>query len=273
MAEEDEKEVDMIDRKVQQELREKYSPDGSLLRRGQLRMLEILKAVDKICRAHDIPYWLSSGTLLGAVRHGGFIPWDDDLDIEMLRDDYLRLLPLLREELPEQYMLHDRSTDKDYPHLYAKVRDKHSCIEESFAFEMKHKGCFIDIFPLERSPYALYRIANRLYVNLCHHKVYKHRWLYNFNYAVLTRVVFPLFRGCVSLFHKGSNYHHTFGMIYKAERCVADIFPLVEIPFEDSIFYAPKSAHSYLSRMFGDYMQLPKEIAVHGNIKWIDTPL
>lgn len=263
----------MIDRKVQQELREKYSPDGSLLRRGQLRMLDILKAVDKICRAHDIPYWLSSGTLLGAVRHGGFIPWDDDLDIEMLRDDYLRLLPLLREELPEQYMLQDRSTDKDYPHLYAKVRDKHSCIEESFAFEMKHKGCFIDIFPLERSPYALYRIANRLYVNLCHHKVYKHRWLYNFNYAVLTRVVFPLFRGYVSLFHKGSNYHHTFGMIYKAERSVADIFPLVEIPFEDSIFYAPKSAHSYLSRMFGDYMQLPKEIAVHGNIKWIDTPL
>jgi phosphorylcholine metabolism protein LicD len=62
-------------------------------------------------------------------------------------------------------------------------------------------------------------------------------------------------------------------MIYKAERCIADIFPLVEIPFEDGTFYAPKSAHSYLSRMFGDYMQLPKEITVHGNIKWIDTPL
>lgn len=263
----------MIEAYTQQLLREKYNPDGSLLRKGQLRMLDILKAVDKICRAHHIPYWLSSGTLLGAVRHGGFIPWDDDLDIELLREDYLRLLPLLREELPGQFMLHDKVSDKDYPHLYAKVRDKHSCIEEDYAFEMKHKGCFIDIFPLERSPYPLYRIANRLFVNLCHHKVYRYRWLYKFNYSMLTRVVFPLFRRWVSLFHKRSNYHHTFGMIYKAERCADDIFPLVEIPFEDSIFYAPKSTHRYLTRMFGDYMQLPEEIAVHGNIKWIDTPL
>lgn len=263
----------MIQQDIQQQLRERYNPEGSLLRKGQMRMLDILKAVDKICRAHDIPYWLSSGTLLGAVRHGGFIPWDDDLDIEMLREDYLRLLPLLRKELPEQFMLHDRVTDKDYPHLYAKVRDKNSCIEEDSAVEMKYKGCFIDIFLLEKSPYPLYRIANRLYVNLCHHKVRRYRWLYNLNYSFLTRILFPLFRKWVSLFHKGSNYHHTFGMIYKAERCPEDLFPLTEIPFEDGIFYAPMNAHHYLTRMFGDYMQLPQEITVHGNIKWIDSPL
>ena len=73
----------MIDAKVQSQLRERFNPDGSMLRRQQLRMLEILLHIDRVCAEHNIKYWLSSGTLLGAMRHGGFIPWDDDLDIEM----------------------------------------------------------------------------------------------------------------------------------------------------------------------------------------------
>ena len=262
----------MIAADVHQQLREKYSPDDSLLRRGQLRMLDILKAVDSICRAHDIPYWLSSGTLLGAVRHEGFIPWDDDLDIEMLREDYLRLLPILRKELPEQFMVHDKETDKNYPHPYAKVRDKHSCVEEDYNFKSQYEGCFIDIFPLERSPYPLFRIANRLYVNLCHYNVYnKCRPIYEFNQALLTHFVFPIFRRWISIFHPHSNLHHTLGMIFKTERCHDDIFPLSEITFEGYSFYAPHNTHNYLTKMFGDYMALPKNIVVHGTIKWVDN--
>ncbi|MDE5947376.1 MAG: LicD family protein, partial [Prevotella sp.] len=86
-------------------LRARFNPDGSLLRRQQMRMLDILIEVDRICRKHNIRYWLSSGTLIGAVRHKGFIPWDDDLDIEMLLPDYKRLMKVLPEELPENFAL------------------------------------------------------------------------------------------------------------------------------------------------------------------------
>ena len=76
----------MITDTLQNELRERYNPDGSILRKQQLRMLEMLQYIDFVCKKHNIRYWLCSGTLLGAVRHGGFIPWDDDVDIEMLND-------------------------------------------------------------------------------------------------------------------------------------------------------------------------------------------
>ena len=70
----------------------KYNGEGTPLRMAQLRMLAILVEVDKICRKHNITYWLDYGTLLGAVRHKGFIPWDDDVDIAMPRPDYETLL-------------------------------------------------------------------------------------------------------------------------------------------------------------------------------------
>ena len=98
----------IIDKVMAWGLRIRFNPEGSLLRRQQMRMLEILLEVDKICKKHDIPYWLSSGTLIGAMRHDGFIPWDDDLDIEMLRKDYVRLMAVLPKELPSWLALRYR---------------------------------------------------------------------------------------------------------------------------------------------------------------------
>ena len=77
----------MIDPVQQSQLRARYNPDGSDQRRAQLRMLEMLKFVDSFCKENDIKYWLEGGTLLGAMRHGGFIPWDDDTDICMTYSD------------------------------------------------------------------------------------------------------------------------------------------------------------------------------------------
>ena len=93
-------------------LREKYNPDGSILRQHQLKMLDILIIIDRICKKHGIKYWISDGTLLGAVRHGGFIPWDDDLDIQMMRKDFKHFIKIISEELPENLALQTHKTDK-----------------------------------------------------------------------------------------------------------------------------------------------------------------
>ena len=114
-----------------QALRQRFNPDGSQLRRQQLRMLELLLEMDRICKKHKIRYWLIGGTLLGAARHHGFIPWDDDMDVQMLREDYLRLLDVMPKELPDTMALQCRQTDSNYFFQYAKLRDRRqtSCVD------------------------------------------------------------------------------------------------------------------------------------------------
>ncbi|MBR5957646.1 MAG: LicD family protein, partial [Salinivirgaceae bacterium] len=85
------------------ELRAKYNPEGSQLRQIQNRELDILIEFDRICRKHNIDYWLDSGTLLGAVRHGGFIPWDDDIDVCVLKKDRKRLRKAMNTSLSQDY--------------------------------------------------------------------------------------------------------------------------------------------------------------------------
>ena len=83
----------------------KFNGEGTVLRKAQMREVAILQEVDKICRKHDIKYWIDFGTLLGAVRHGGFIPWDDDLDISMLSSDYQKFMEVAPQELPDWLFL------------------------------------------------------------------------------------------------------------------------------------------------------------------------
>ena len=97
-----------------EELRARFNPEGSLLRRQQLVMLEMAKVLDRICKKHNIPYFLYAGSLLGAIRHDGFIPWDDDFDVALLRKDYHRLLKILPDELPSNIVLQSNDTDKNY---------------------------------------------------------------------------------------------------------------------------------------------------------------
>lgn len=255
-------------------LKEQYNPEGSDLRKLQLRMLEILKEVDRICRKHQIPYWLSSGTLLGAVRHKGFIPWDDDLDIEMLREDYLKLLVILPDELSQDFVLQTEVSDSNYVYLYAKVRDKKSYIKEECVLNQKfaYQGAFIDIFPIEPSSHLISKLSARLFNRLCFEYAINHgcqtksyRCLRN----ILLKCVFPLFRFFTRIM-KCDKLYHTFGVNFLTPRNKSDIFPLSNIRFEGQTFYAPKNPDGYLTSMYGSYMSIPDKINYHridGSIK------
>lgn len=125
----------------------------SKLRQLQLSELEILDEFVRVCEKHGLRYYLAGGTLLGAVRHRGFIPWDDDIDVAMPREDYNRFAEISAQELAPQYFYQCPETDPYYFLTYAKIRRNGTEVyEERFKDARFHKGVFIDIFPLDFCP-------------------------------------------------------------------------------------------------------------------------
>lgn len=246
-----------------EELRQRYNPEGSLLWQMQERMLYVLQVIDDICQRHDIPYWLSGGSMLGAVRHQGFIPWDDDLDIEMLRPDFERLMQILPAELPADVALQWHTTDPNYFFQFAKVRDRDSELFERNGYDKvwKEHGIFVDIFPLERVP----RWTKRLSLTTFGHTykmmrtasdvqsvMWKVRTLAVFN----RNIVFPVLR-VLSCLTPTRYYDFALGIPYFQKSTAEDYLPVRRVKYEDTTAPIMKEAEKCLAYRYGDYMRLP----------------
>ncbi|MBQ6070963.1 MAG: LicD family protein [Bacteroidales bacterium] len=261
----------------------KYNGEGTMLRKAQLRMLDILIAVDKICRKHNIPYWLDYGTLLGAVRHGGFIPWDDDLDISMMKEDYDRFLTIASKELPEQFVVQNIHTEKYFPYAITRIVDLNSEVARCGPMDYshgkrKHKGLWIDVFQVVKGDVRLSRWLEPLY-GRCFRRVHHFE---PFNISVLIAyILFPVVWLAKQLMDfLGGLYSGDLRTIemavdeHRDQKHYGDYLPTSEILFEGIMFYAPNHTERVLTNYYGDYMQIPSEnnrVSHMATIKFLDS--
>ncbi len=137
-------------------------PDEKL-RKLQLAEFEILKKFKEICEKHHLKYMIMGGTLLGAVRHQGFIPWDDDIDVAMPRPDYEELIRIAPNEIEYPFFLHSRESDSEYLFMYARMENTSVKVQASYQANPQIWNAWIDIFPYECMPKMGVRFLTRKY--------------------------------------------------------------------------------------------------------------
>jgi lipopolysaccharide cholinephosphotransferase len=239
--------------------------DGSsTVRQCQLVMLRMLKIFDYLCNKYEIKYFLIGGSLLGAVRHNGFIPWDDDLDVGMTRNEYEKFLKLALPDLPKEIFFQNPQTDIYYPSTFnvdARLRDKYSSYIHIDEKKRKwHQGLQLDIFVHDRSylPHNFFIITQNKLLKLLKDNLKRAKVLK----LISKYSPFPLVYS--------SNYLHYYSELKLGTYIKESEFSkLIKIKFEDMEVYIPQGYDSYLKRQYGNYMQLPpieKRVSPH-NVK------
>ena len=238
--------------------------------------LEIMDEIHRICMKHDISYFLDSGTALGAIRHGGFIPWDDDVDVGMLRADYEKFIKVARDELAPAFFLQTFESERYYSKFNAKIRMNNTLFPEEASVGLGNRGISIDVFPFDyiedekdkataridksrilikavlhtRPDFAPKRLKNKLIRLLLNKKRYH---IYRSKYEKCIKEVneHPTSHVTCFIYHMIEKQYITFAL--------EDIYPIKPIRFEDRTYMIMNNPDAYLTEMYGDYMVLPPE--------------
>lgn len=247
--------------------------------------IETLKEFIRICEKHDLTYFAISGTAIGAVRHQGFIPWDDDMDVGMLREDYDRFLEAAKEEMDERYELYSAPIQKQVQGFYLQMFPKGSVFMTKWNQKWPlHPGIKLDIFPYDNVPasgrerarlYRALRFWNRLYIikntgvpyfegNSL--KVKLIRTACRLGYYIMRAYpsVDMIVRKYEKLMYKyaGTSGYYTILDDMDPDLWVIreeELYPLKKAAFEDVQVHIPAKNDEMLRRQYGDYMQLPPE--------------
>lgn len=256
----------MIDASLQEKLRSQYNPDNSSLRTLQLQMLDILIEFDRICKKHNIRYWLDAGTLLGAVRHGGFIPWDDDIDVCMFPADYKKFCKICEAELASPYKWHAAKTRENYFSHWGRVVNEDIVVQRHLKNpdRIESYNVWLDVFIVEEGAVKTKQKIEKLY-GKCLRRKYRHITDGKFSYFIAL-LLLPCIESFLSILRVWNKIVHRDELIYiygapfsSKHYYKKDIFPLSFIEFESHAFCAPSNPHGYLTTSFGDYSSIPPE--------------
>ena len=242
-------------------------------------LLAYLLEIDRICKKHNINYFLAGGTLLGAIRHKGFIPWDDDADVMMLREDYDKFIKIVQSELPSNLFLQLPSTEKINHQVFAKIRINNTLFSTKFTgqFLDMHNGIFIDILAQDKTGKSKLSQKMHIYATLLTRSMVFNKWgktdiktcgrfpimckLLNMAKNILPMNFLEFIQNKVILLHKNnkkSKYLYD-GMGRNLRR---GAFPqewlkdVIYVDFEGRKFPVPKEYDKYLTYLYGDYMQM-----------------
>ena len=251
--------------------------------------LDLLKEFDKVCRKLNLKYTLFYGTMLGAIRHQGFIPWDDDIDVAMKRSEYNIFIEYCKNNETIFNLFSTENTNK-YPYLFAKITNKDTILEEKNCNRRKIPyGAFIDIFPLDscgKDMHEALKFNKKIYLkkvmlvsaNWKKFFINKNKnWytqFFRFGFFLMSRFINEnrLQKRVLRIIERydsdNSKYVISIGGSYgKKEIVESSLFDeYIEVDFEQHKFYCIKEYDKYLSHTYGDYMQLPpmeKRVARH----------
>ena len=273
------------------QLRNEYNPDGSLLRTLQLSELDILIEFDRICHKYKIDYWLDYGTLLGAERHGGFIPWDDDIDVCMLKNDHKRFVEVAESEIKHPLQLLAASKKNSRP--WTRIINSHQSVTrlvgqwdtetcgkvtsgDSNIVSSKTENIWIDIFVAENGTLPIKRFVEKTY-GKCMRRRY-HLFFDGTSKYILAMILYPFMLCMVSSVRLWCRLFHSnelvieYGSQFNGLRMKSEIFPLAEMEFEGHKFKVPFDTSNYLERIYKNHSEIPpKEKRLsHGILEFKD---